>query len=136
MVLLEASLFKGGPWETDKPSTAPIDVGGLRLVTLPPAGALAAESTSTGIAWLSCAGDPPNGLYVAADLAERKPLATIEPAALQGNTSSGIRFAFECRATSRDGGKAGREPARNVLLYLRTGSAGPTQPPARIVARR
>jgi hypothetical protein len=27
-------------------------------------------------------------------------------------------------------------PDRNVLMYLRTGSAGPTPPPTRIVARR
>jgi len=33
-------------------------------------------------------------------------------------------------------GKQGRESDRNVLMYSRTGSAGPTPPLARIVARR
>jgi hypothetical protein len=47
-----------------------------------------------------------------------------------------LEFAFGRRATSRAGSKEGREPDRNVLMYLRTGSAGPTQLPARIVARR
>jgi hypothetical protein len=89
---------KGGPWEIDKLAReavfhrtvepfidAAIDVGGFRLLALPPPGPGSAEPTPTRIAWLSCAGDPPNGSYVAADLAERKPLATIEPAALQAN---------------------------------------------------
>jgi hypothetical protein len=39
------------------------------------------------------------------------------------------------RPTSRDAGKEGREPDRNVLMYLRTGSAGPTPPASRIVGR-
>ena len=47
-----------------------------------------------------------------------------------------LKFAFESRATSRGGGKEGREPDRNVLMYLRTGSAGPTPHPPRIGARR
>src|SRR5450631_2495197 len=47
-----------------------------------------------------------------------------------------LKFAFESRATSRGAGKEGREPDRNVPMYLRTGSAGPTPPPTRIVARR
>ncbi len=65
-------------------------------------------------------------------------------------TSSSM--ALSIRPTSRTAGKEGRlapphlppppaaaprvSPARNVLMYLRTGSAGPTQPAARIVGRR
>jgi hypothetical protein len=42
----------------------------------------------------------------------------------------------ESRPTSRAAGKERREPDRNVPMYLRTGSAGPTPPAARIVGRR
>jgi hypothetical protein len=45
-------------------------------------------------------------------------------------------MSLSIRPTSRAAGKEGREPDRNVLMYLRTGSAGPTQPAARIVGRR
>ena len=37
-------------------------------------------------------------------------------------------MSLSIRPTSRAAGKEGREPDRNVLMYLRTGSAGPTQP--------
>ena len=47
-----------------------------------------------------------------------------------------IAMSLSIRPTSRAAGKEGREPDRNVLMYLRTGSAGPTQPAARIVGRR
>jgi hypothetical protein len=39
-----------------------------------------------------------------------------------------IAMSLSIRPTSRAAGKEGREPDRNVLMYLRTGSAGPTQP--------
>jgi hypothetical protein len=39
-----------------------------------------------------------------------------------------IAMSLSSRPTSRAAGKEGREPDRNVLMYLRTGSAGPTQP--------
>ena len=47
-----------------------------------------------------------------------------------------FRHALSIRPTSRGEGKEGRELDRNVLMYLRTGSAGPTQPSPRIVGRR
>ena len=47
-----------------------------------------------------------------------------------------IAMSLSIRPTSRAAGKEGREPDRNVLMYLRTGSAGPTPPAARIVGRR
>ena len=37
-----------------------------------------------------------------------------------------IGMTLRIRPTSRPEGKEGREPDRNVLMYLRTGSAGPT----------
>jgi hypothetical protein len=62
-----------------------------------------------------------------------------------------IAVSLSIRPTSRAAGKEGRlaptaqppppaaapraSPDRNVLMYLRTGSAGPTQPAARIVGR-
>jgi hypothetical protein len=97
---------KGGPWEIDKLAreavfhrtlepflNQPTDIGSYRLVALPAAGMLAVEATPTRIAWLSCAGDPPNGLYTAADLAERKPLAPLNPAALQAAPEAALSAA-------------------------------------------
>ena len=51
------------------------------------------------------------------------------------NADAKIEMELRIRPTSRPEGKEGREPDRNVLMYLRTGSAGPTQPAARIVGR-
>jgi hypothetical protein len=46
-----------------------------------------------------------------------------------GFSANWNQVAFSIRPTSRGGGKEVREPDRNVLMYLRTGSAGPTQSP-------
>ena len=52
------------------------------------------------------------------------------------NAEAKIGMTLRIRPTSRPEGKEDREPDRNVLMYLRTGSADPTQPATRIVDRR
>src|SRR6185369_3025065 len=115
---------KGGPWEIDKLAReavfhrtvepyvdmAPIDVGQYRLIALPPPGTAPVDSSPTRIAWMSCAGDPPNGVYTAADLAERRPLAPLVPAAVQAGPD-GLAAANAAVLRSGCGEWAGTESA-------------------------
>lgn len=86
---------KGGPWTADKlareavfhrvlepflAQSNPVETGSYRVLALPPAGAVTLDSSPTRIAWLGCADDPPSGLYTAAGLEKRTPLAAVASA--------------------------------------------------------